>query len=209
MISLPSVSTEEPIKTTIAVYSLDRPETKITRVVTSRPAYIVAKAVQFGADSEEAKFFKVKKGYRIEVEVKPGMPIGNFHDEIDIQTDHPKMPEVKVSIGGTVSGPISAIPSVVRIPNATSKQGMTKDVALLVRGKTAPNFEVAHKPEQLQVTIDRDDAQTKGRYRMRVTVPKGTTAGRLEGDIILKTAHPRAGELKIPVDIYVSNAGAN
>ena len=87
--------------------------------------------------------------------------------------------------------------------------GATKEVALLVRGNTAPNFGVARKPENLEVAIEPDDAKTKGRYRMLVTVPKGTAAGRLEGLIILKTDHPRAGELKIPVDIYVSNRGAN
>ncbi len=145
----------------------------------------------------------------MEVEVKPGMPIGQFHDEIDIETDHPKQSEVKISIGGTVSGPISAIPPALRIPNVTSNVGATKDIALLVRGKSALKFEVARKPEQLEVAIDRDDANTKGRYRMRVTVPKGTAAGRLEGMIILKTDHPKVGELKIPVNIFVSNVGAN
>lgn len=209
MISLPSVSSEEPTKTRIALYSFDRPETKITKVVTSRPAYIVANAVPFTADSAEAKAFKVKRGYRLDIEIKPGMPIGQFHDEIDIKFDHPRQDEVKVSIGGSVTGPISAIPPALRIPNVTSKLGVTKDITLLVRGKTAPNFEVARKPEPLEVAIDRDDAQTKGRYRMRVTVPKGTAAGRLEGMIILKTDDPRVSELKIPVDIFVSNVGAN
>lgn len=209
MISLPSVSSEEPTKTRIAVYSIDRPETKITKVVTSRPAYIIAQAVPFAEGSDEAKYFKAKRGYKIEIEVKPGMPIGQFHDEIDIETDHPRQAEVKVSIGGSVSGPISAIPPMLRIPNVTSKLGATKDIALLVRGKTAPNFEVARKPEHLEVAIERDDGTTKGRYRMRVTVPKQTPAGRLEGMIILKTDNPRASELKIPVDIFVSNVGAN
>jgi hypothetical protein len=207
MISLPSVSTEEPTKTKIAVFSIDRPETKITKIVTSRPAYILAKAVPFGAD--EAKYFKVKRGYRVEVEVKPGMPIGQFHDEIVIQFDHPRQAEQKVSIGGSVTGPISAVPSLVRILNVTSRLGVTKDVALLVRGGKSHKFEVARKPEQLEVVIDPDDSQTKGRYRMRVTVPKGTAAGRVEGLIILKTDDPRVSELKIPVDIFVSNAGAN
>jgi hypothetical protein len=209
MISLPSVSTEDPTRQKFAVYSMDRPETKITKVVTSRPAYIVANPVQFGKDSDEAKIFKVKNGYRVDVEVKPGMPIGNFHDEIVITTDHPRMPELKLSIGGSVSGPISAIPSVVRIPNVSSKIGVTKEIALLVRGKESVNFEVARKPEQVEIAVERNDAQTKGRYLMRVTVPKGTAAGRIEGLIILKTDHPRASELKIPVDIYVSNVSAN
>ncbi len=207
MISLPSVSSEDSTKHKIALYSVDRPETKITKIVTSRPAYIVAKEVPLNA--EEMKFFKIKNGYRVDVEIKPGMPIGQFHDEIVIKTDHPRQPEVKVSIGGTVTGPISAVPPMVRIFNVTSKSGMTKDVALLVRGGKSPKFEVARKPEQLNVVIDPDDSKTKGRYRMRVTVPKGTAAGRVEGLIILKTDQPKASELKIPVDIFVSNAGAN
>src|SRR5262249_31412369 len=152
-------------------------------------------------DEAEAKVFKIKRGYRVDIEVKPGMPIGQFHDEIVIKTDHPRKSEIKVALAGNVSGPISAIPALVRIPNAISKVGVTKDIALLVRGQAEPKFEVAHKPEQIQVEIDRDDAQTKGRFRMRVTVPKGTAAGRLEGSIILKTNHPRVSELKIPVDI--------
>jgi hypothetical protein len=207
MISLPSVSTEDPTKAMIAVYSIDRPETKITKITTSRPAFIVAKAVPL--NKEEAEHFKVKHGYRVEVEVKPGMPIGQFHDEIVIHTDHPRQSEEKVSIGGSVTGPISAIPPLVRVLNVTSRLGATKDVALLVRGEKSPKFEVARKPEQLEVAVDPDDSATRGRFRMRVTVPKGTAAGRVEGLIILKTDHPKVSELKIPVDIFISNAEAN
>jgi hypothetical protein len=207
MISLPSVSTEESTTSKFAVYSIDRPETKITKIMTSRPAYIVAKAIPL--DAAEAKFFKIKKGYRVEVEIKPGMPIGQFHDEIVIQLDHPRQSAQQVSIGGRVNGPISAVPPLVRILNVTSRLGVTKDIALLVRGAKAVKFEVAHKPDPLEVAIDPDDSTTKGRYRMRVTVPKGTAAGRVEGLIILKMDHPRVSELKIPVDIFVSNAAAN
>jgi len=207
MISLPSVSTEESTKTRIAVFSIDRPDMKITKVMTSRPAYIVATAMPLDAD--ETKHFKIKRGYKVDVEVKPGMPIGQFHDEIVIQTDHPRQAEQKVSIGGSVTGPITAVPPQVRILNVSGALGATKDIALLVRGKKSVKFEVAHKPEQLEVAIDPDDAQSKGRYRMRVTIPKGTASGRVEGQIILKMDHPKVSELKIPVDIFVSNTGAN
>jgi hypothetical protein len=205
MISLPSVSTEDSTKARIAVFSIDRPETKITKVTTSRPAYIVAQATPL--TPEDAKFFKVKHGYRVDVEVKPGMPIGQFHDEIVIQTDHPRQSEQKVSIGGSVTGPISAVPSLVRILNVTSAVGVTKEIALLVRGAKAIKFEVARKPDALEVAIEPDDSN-KGRYRMKVTVPKGTAPGRIDGFIILKTDHPKVGELKIPVDIFVSNVAA-
>ena len=47
--------------------------------------------------------------------------------------------------------------------------------------------------------ITPDDTPTqKGRYKMTVTVPPGHSAGPVEGEIILKTDHPRP-EMKIPV----------
>ena len=43
MMTFGSISNEEPHKSRIAVFSLDRPEMKITSVATSRPALIVTK----------------------------------------------------------------------------------------------------------------------------------------------------------------------
>ena len=37
-------------------------------------------------------------------------------------------------------------------------------------------------------------------------MPPGTPAGEIDGDIVLKTDHPKASELKIPVIILISNA---
>lgn len=58
------------------------------------------------------------------------------------------------------------------------------------------------------MTIAADDTPTqKGRYKMTVTVRPGTPAGPVDGDIVLKTDHPRAAEMKIPVTVGISNAG--
>ena len=35
---------------------------------------------------------KVKSGYHLTVEVKPGMPLGRFTEELLIETDHPDRP---------------------------------------------------------------------------------------------------------------------
>jgi hypothetical protein len=40
-------------------------------------------------------------------------------------------------------------------------------------------------------------------------VAPGTSAGPVDGDIILKSDHPRAGEMKIPVSVLISNKGAD
>jgi hypothetical protein len=105
-------------------------------------------------------------------------------------------------------GPISAIPERLRIPNVTSRDGASRNVTLFVRGGQETHFQVTHKPEKVEVAIAPDDTSTlKGRYRMTVKVPPGTPAGPVDDKIILKTNHPKVGELKIPVTIYISRSG--
>lgn len=83
------------------------------------------------------------------------------------------------------------------------------DMTVLVRGGRPTKFEIAYHPEKLKVKITPDDTPTqKGRYKMTVSVPPGTAAGPVDGDIILKTDDPRAGELKVPVNVLISNSGA-
>ena len=61
-------------------------------------------------------------------------------------------------------------------------------------------------PENLEVSIARDDRpDAPGQYRLRVTVRPGTPPGVLDRPIVLKTDHPKAGEVRIPVSIYVSS----
>jgi len=208
MMTFGSISNEEPHKARVAVFSPDRPEMKITSVATSRPALIVTKLEPMTA--EDCKQLKTKAGYRIEVEIKPGMPLGQFHEELVVQTDHPQRPEVKVSISGNANGPITVVPDNVRLPNVTSKAGASKEITLMVRGGKTTNFEVAYKPKNIEVEIapNTDNPAMKGRYRVTTIVPPGTAPGWINDQIILKTDHPKASELKIPVNIFVSNSGA-
>jgi len=208
MITFGSISNEEPHKARLAVFSPDRPDMKITSVATSRPALIVTKLEPLTA--EDCKQLKTNSGYKIEVEIKPGMPLGQFQDELVFQTDHPQRPEVKVSIAGNANGPITVVPDNVRLPNVTSKRGASKEITLMVRGGKPTNFEVKYKPKNVEVEIaaNTDNPAIKGRYRVTVIVPRGTAPGWINDQIILKTDHPKAGELKIPVNIFVSNSGA-
>jgi hypothetical protein len=72
-----------------------------------------------------------------------------------------------------------------------------------VRGGRYAAFSVAQKPDKLDVAIEPTDA--KGRYRMKVSVPRDTPPGLIDGDVVLKTDLPNAGELKIPVSFLVGN----
>ena len=77
MITLNGISNEETVRTTIAVYSMDMPTMKITKLTTGRPAVFVPK--QASLTKEDRKQLKVPGGgYRIDIEVKPGLPLGRF-----------------------------------------------------------------------------------------------------------------------------------
>ena len=207
MIQFTTISNEETHKRMIAVFSKDRPETKVTKVTSSKPGLIVAEFKPL--TPEEAKPLKVTAGYQILVEIKPGMPQGQFLDELVIRTDHPKRPEVRVSVGGKVIGPISIFPPGLRMRDVTSHEGASRVLSLMVRGGKETHFQVASKPEHLEVVIaPADQPGVKGQYRVTVKVPPGTVAGPIEGEIVLKTDHPLVGEVRIPVDILVSRSGS-
>jgi hypothetical protein len=204
-IQLPRMNNEQTYRAGFAVFSKERPDLKLAKVTSSRPGLIVAEFKPMTA--EDAKRLKIEKGYMVTVVIKPGMPLGDFHDELVIVTDHPKQPEVKVTVGGHVDGPISVTPPGLRLRDVVSREGASRDLFLVVRGGKETKFDVLTKPEQLEISIVRDDTATlKGRYRMTVKVPPGTAGGEIGGDIVLKTDHPMAKELKIPVSILIARS---
>jgi len=205
VVSFGAISNEDPHIARVAVFSPDRPEMKIKSITTSRPGLIVTKIESLTAD--DCTKLQTKAGYKIEVQIKPGLPLGQFHDEMVVQTDHPQRSEIKLAIAGSANGPITAAPEIVRLPNVKARDGASKEVTLMIRGGRNTTFEVAHKPDKIQIEIEPNtEIPTLKRYRMTVKVPKGTAPGWVNDEIILKTDHPKANELKIPVNIFVSNS---
>ncbi len=192
MIRFESISNEEVNRASVSVFSMDRPATKIIKLTSSRPELIVARQAPLTDDLR--KQFNVKAGgYKLFVEIKPGMPIGSFQDEVEIETDHPLMPRVKVSVAGSVTGPISVTPPGLRIDRVTRKNGATGELAVLVRGDRPTRFEVAQKPAGVEVSIEPSETSAeKGRYRLRVTVLPGAHPGMIDDTMIIKTDHPGA-----------------
>jgi hypothetical protein len=214
-ITFNSISNETTQQVKIAVFSMDRPETKLTKLKTSRPERLVARAEPLTSkDIEQLKTPSTtsgpKAGHSVIVEIKPGMPLGRFQEELVIETDHPLKAELKITITGNMIGPISVIPDQVRMSNVSSSEGASRDLTLLVRGGTPTKFEVLSHPEKLDVKITQDDTPTQhGRYKMTVTVAPGTSAGPVKGEIVLKTDNPKATELTIPATVLISNRGSN
>ena len=201
-IDLHSVNSDEEKTVFVGVYSPDIPETKITEVNTSKPEFFKTDVEPMS--QSELSSGELKAGYKVNLHVLPGFPIGLMREEIVIHTDHPLRPEIKLTVVGTVSGPVSVVPDRLRMVTVKSKDGATGEVTLLVRGGQEAKFEVAEKPEKLEVAVEPTEA--KGRYRMKVQVPKGTPNGLIDGVIVLKSDVPGVAELKVPVSFLV---GAN
>ncbi len=204
-VAFPRISNEETQRTSLTILSPDRAGLKVTKVTSSKPDLIVAEVKPL--TPEEIKTHRVLSGFHVVVEVKPGMPLGSFREQLVFQTDHPKQRELKVTLAGKVTGPISVVPQKLEMPSVASGKGASGELTLIVRGGKATHFEVASAPQNLKVAIAPDNRPgMTGRYQMKVIVPPGTPAGFLDDRIILKTDHPKVGELKIPVSIYISRS---
>ena len=202
-IVLPDALPEEARSTNLAIVSVDRPDLKLVKVASTKPEAIITEVKPMAAGDLER--LKVKSGYDVAVKVKPGLPTGRFTEEILVETDHPSRPSLKVTVAGNTVGPISVLPARIRMPSVANLVGGSQDLSLIVRGDRETHFEVASKPEQLKVSISKDDRpETHGRYRLTVTVPPRTAPGLVDDPIVLKTDHPKVKELRIPVSIYVS-----
>jgi hypothetical protein len=202
VISLGDISTDEVKRMALAVFSPDRPELKLTKLSSSKPELISLKAEPMKPPERDS--LKIKAGYRVEIEIKPGASLGTFREEMTIETDHPDQPQVQLVLAGTTSGPISVVPSILRF--VTSGRAMQSgQVSLLVRGGRSTSFTVASKPANVEIAIVPNETESlKGRYRLTVTVLPQAPPGIIDGEIILQTDYPNARELKIPVSIVVS-----
>jgi len=197
---------EEDHKYKIGVASPDKRDMKITKLTSSRPDLIIAEEQPL--TEAECKDLKVEAGHRITINAKAGLPLGAFREEIVIGTDHPQQPEVKLTVTGKMEGPISISPERLRVLNVPSQIGGRGTVRLIVRGRKPTTFQVESQPKNLKVVIAPSDNPPKeGQYLMTVTIPPGTPPGWIDDQIILKTDHPKAEELRIPVDVRIGSAG--
>jgi hypothetical protein len=182
----------------IAVFSPDRPDLAISEVVSSRPDLIAVASRPMTPD--ELARLRAKAGYRLGVEIKPGMPMGVLSETLVVHTNHPARPTLNIRITGVVTGPITAAPSRLSIPIGGAQEGASREVMLLVHDGRETRFDVLHRPGAVGVSIAPVDAPAgKRRYRLTVTATPGGRADRVRDFITVKTDHPRVSLVRIPV----------
>ena len=208
LINLSTISSDQDDHVShVAVYSRDRPETKVVKVTTSNPNVVVTQAP---ISAEELKSIppqmQAKGGTTLAINVKSGMTLGLFREEIVVTTDHPKQPELRITVAGKMIGAINLSPQQVVMHDVYSKAGATVESMIIVREQRPTKIEVVSKPEKLKVEVAPIEGGGAGRYRLIVTVPPGSPVERIEDEIVLKTDHPKAGRLTVPISVWVLNA---
>ena len=198
------VTNDEPVVRHVALFSGDRPETKITKITSQNPDLIGVESRPLTA--EECTMLKTEKGFSLTITLKPGNNLGNFAEEIKVETDHPSKAEVILTARGKVTGPISMVPDKVVLRDVQANSGASQSLIIWARGQAKVAFQVVSKPQALDVVIApiSQAADAKGsKYMMTVKVNAGTPAGVILDEIVLKSDHPRATEIHVPVDILV------
>jgi len=215
-VNLPTVQNDKGEVVNKAFFSPDRPGFKITSVTSSRPDLLDATVKPMDADQVKqfASTGKVKTGLLMDVRVKPSTALGPFSEELLIATDHPSRPELRLIVMGRLVGPINVAPEEVRLTNLAGDRGGQARLSIYVRGREDTRFTVTSAPTPLKVEVKPADEQARAagpaasgrQYRLTVTVPPGTPPGEIVGTIELKTDHPQAGRISVPVRIVVVGA---
>ena len=203
-VSYQTISNDEPAVRKAFIYSKDRPDLKITRLVSDNPAELAVESRPMNA--EELAALEIKQGIALELTYKPSGEIGAFKHEVLAEIDHPDKREVRLKVAGTVTGPVSLIPSRAIIHNATSSDGGSIILIVWVRGRANTKVTLEQAPAGIDATfteIPQPDGVAGTKYRMTVRVVPGTDPGQIQGEIVLQTDHPQARRISVPVDALI------
>ena len=164
-----------------------------------------------------------KRGYRISITTKEGLPIGRFHSWLTIKTNLPEAEKLEIPIVGQVIGDISAGATSgwseelggLIMGTIKSSEGGHGKANLIVRGADADKvkFEVKSvDPAELKVTLGKPVhlKDTLVHVPVNIEIPVGThpmvhldTAQGEAGRIVFSTTHPKIKELSLPVRFAV------
>jgi hypothetical protein len=164
-----------------------------------------------------------KRGYRVTVTTKPGLPVGRFHSWLTIHTNLPDASKLEIPLTGQVVGDISVNgvagwneeQGVLVIGSVKSSEGGHGKVNLIVRGPGASDvkFQLKSKePEELKVTLGEPKKlkDTLVHVPVDIEIPPGTRPmvhlDTAQGDaarIVFSTTHSKIKELSLAVRFAV------
>ena len=178
----------------LGIYSKDRPETKIVKATSSAPEHI--RLTWERVKPEDLKSMQLAGCDKLTIAVKSDMPLGTFREEVVVTTDHPKQPELRLIVTGTLLGPVSlGTPGRLMIINPPVNGKLGGSGRARPHRRREPRDEVrgGQGPQGAQGRratgrgLEAQGPLPAGRHR-----PPGTPAQNIIDRVELKTDHPKA-----------------
>ncbi|RCS41354.1 DUF1573 domain-containing protein [Bremerella cremea] len=160
-------------------------------------------------------------GYLVQLEVKPGLPLGTNRNSIVVDTNSEFAPELDISVVSFVVGDISVIAikkydrdkGVLYLGKLKQDQGISTKLFLIVKGSHRNEVSIKPKqtiPDYMKVEVGEPESINNGNVRkfpITLDVPEGVPAGNYLGPgreklgkiVLAVEGHPEIKE----VDIFV------
>jgi hypothetical protein len=218
-----SASSGERVTTDVFTYGTESPA--VTEVALDDPKF--AQSVSFAtaplSAEEVAAETGATGGFRLTVDLKPGLPIGPLKRTVRVSFTMPEPLVAEIPLEGTVGGDLvmagpgwDSSRQALLLGTVSGKAGLRTRVFLTAKGPHRDSVRPTVRevvPEALQVTIgDGSPIGTGGAVRIPIdiVIPPGSRAVNHlcsqqgpAGRIVLATGHPDSPEFTIPVCVAV------
>jgi hypothetical protein len=213
---MPEIYDDAPTKFFGKIASPALEDFQITGLKTTHP---LLAAKHFKLSKTELAQYDMKSGFRIDLELQQGIPVGAFNESIMIATNVENDKTYTVSVRSHRYGPITIRPIIKCLWNPTklglnmrdfpASEGRTSILHLYARGMDGKDLEfrdIEIDPEYLQFSFTPDDSFSgKGSKRYVLTFkippgsPKASRGKETPARVHLKTNHPEVSEMNILV----------
>lgn len=215
------LTANESAASTVNIYSFRNDDLKIESHHFVNPSFGKFAEISFAplTSEEVAKEPRAKSGLKMTINMKPGLPYGDFHEPLSIRTNQLEDPLTVRIVGNIASDVLLMGPNVTRekmlvsLGAISQSTGKKHTIFVLVKGPHRDDTKV--QIEGIEPTSDfsatlgepiRDSAKVV-RYPITIEIPAGAKpVTRMEGSyarINVATTHPEVKELGIKVRYVV------
>ena len=139
----------------------------------------------------------------IEVTVELGMPAGSFNESITVRSDHPRHPEARLMVSGTIPGDVEITPRSLNflIAGPAGSSNERTDSLMIVNNLPAKQLEilgVRDAGDRLKLDLVTEEPGRKFKLRVRLLDKGIPKEGQLNGSIVVTTNNAEFKEITIP-----------
>jgi len=173
----------------LSLVGSDRDKNKIT-AITSTHKIIDAELNQAGFDNDPYK--------KLKITLHTDIPIGRAYDRVTLETDHPQVPKLYVTITGDIVGDIMVEPNYLSFGVFDPSVENVRQVRLAASGTTTFKVIGVQPPMEGLETEIKTVAEGKI-YEVKLTAKPGFTSPIIRGNLLIQTDNQKQPEIKINV----------